>query len=82
MISIEGLSDEKEFDTVRRSMTTLQYQGDNEMNTLRAVAAVLHLSNVEFGAQADASGEEGSKVRRSSDGVPQERGLALFATRE
>ena len=62
VISIDGMSDEKEFETVDRSMTTLGYNADDKNATWEIVAALLHLSNTVFGAQADASGEEGSKV--------------------
>ena len=62
VITIPNMSDEKEFETVKRSMTTLAYSDEDTESTWELVAALLHLSNVEFVAQADASGEEGSKV--------------------
>ena len=43
-------------------MTTLAYTADDKNATWEIVAALLHLSNTVFGGQADASGEEGSKV--------------------
>jgi myosin heavy subunit len=61
--SIEGLSDEKEFEDVLNASNTLQISKENQLDVWKIVAGVLNMGNVEFVADVKATEEDGAKMK-------------------
>jgi myosin heavy subunit len=59
---IDGVSDEREFQNMRRALTTLKFSEDDQKSLLATLAGILHLGNLNF----NASGDDASTLDGSS----------------
>jgi myosin-5 len=62
IISIEGLSDEKEFEDMQNSMSILRFSPAEKNEVFKIVAGVLHFGNVKFRVEKKATEEDGSSI--------------------
>eukprot|EP01038_Epipyxis_sp_PR26KG_P006281 gene6281-8649_t len=60
--SIEGMSDEKEFDDVRTSMDILRFTTEEKSTILSIVAGVLHFGNLKFKVEKNSTGDDSSSI--------------------
>jgi myosin heavy subunit len=56
--TIEGVSDEEEFEEVQRSMDILQFSAEEKAEVFKVVAGVLHLGNLKFEGKHVANEDE------------------------
>jgi len=54
-LTVPGLNDAEDWAAMRKAMDTLRFSAEDVQETMRMVAAVLHIGNIEFDAE-DASG--------------------------
>ena len=64
--SIEGVSDEKEFEDMCSAMDTLDFSPEDKESIFSTVAAVLHLGNVRFDVVVNSTSEDGSRVQNTN----------------
>jgi myosin-7 len=62
VISIEGVSDEKDFEDMRRSMDILRFSEAEKNEVFDIVAGVLHFGNVKFAPEKKSGQDDGSTV--------------------
>ena len=62
VISIDGVSDEKDFEDMRRSMDILRFSDMEKNEVFNIVAGVLHFGNLKFKVEKKAMEEDGSSV--------------------
>ena len=60
--TIDGVSDEKEFDEVRNAMDVLKFDEDLKRDIFKVVASVLHLGNIRFASEARANEEDAAVI--------------------
>ena len=79
--TVDGMSDEKEFEDVMSGMDTMNFDADYRSQVLKIVAAVLFLGNLQFEADVKATEEDGAKLK---DGLeePLERACTLLGIDE
>ncbi|KAJ8601424.1 hypothetical protein CTAYLR_005941 [Chrysophaeum taylorii] len=63
--TIEGRSDENEFETMLRAMRTLEYSQAEREAVFDMIGAVLHLSNIKFDVESKATEEDGSRIHNA-----------------
>mmetsp|Transcript_14360 Transcript_14360/g.26611 ORF Transcript_14360/g.26611 Transcript_14360/m.26611 type:complete len:1731 (+) Transcript_14360:285-5477(+) len=61
VVEVEGISDERDFETVLGAMETIGIGVSEQDDVIRTIAGILHLGNINF-AKGGSSFEEGSKV--------------------
>jgi myosin heavy subunit len=59
---VEGISDDKDFDEMRNSLSILRFTDDMQNDVFRIVAGVLHFGNVKFRVKKNDNAEDGSEV--------------------
>ena len=60
--SINGVSDEKEYDDLVNAMNSLKFTEDDKMSIWKVMASVLKLGNVKFDVDVKASADDGAKI--------------------
>lgn len=60
--TLEGRADDTEFDTMLRSMTSLDFAQTERDSIFKVIAAILHLSNVQFEVETRSIEEDASRV--------------------
>lgn len=62
VITIEGTSDEKEFEDMQSSMDILRFRPEEKQEVFKIVAGVLHFGNVKFKVEKRSNEEDGSSI--------------------
>ncbi|GMH53857.1 hypothetical protein TrRE_jg1604 [Triparma retinervis] len=60
--SIDGVSDEKEFDDLVSAMDALHFTEEEKLSTWKIVASVLKLGNVKFDVDVKGTADDGAKI--------------------
>ena len=59
---VEGISDDKDFDEMRNSLSILHFTEEMQAEVFRIVAGVLHFGNLKFRVKKIANAEDGSEL--------------------
>ena len=59
---VDGISDDKDFEEVKNSMSILDFPQETQDKVMQIVASVLHFGNVKFKVQKNDNAEDGSVV--------------------
>lgn len=62
---VDGISDDKDFEDMKNSMTILKFPPEVQLEVFRIVAGVLHFGNVKFKVEKRNNEEDGSSVVNS-----------------
>jgi myosin-1 len=64
--SVSGMSDSEEYALTAKAMKTLQFNESAQQATFTALAAILHLGNVEFDEYKSAGNNRATKIRQTA----------------
>ncbi|RYG69767.1 hypothetical protein EON64_01905 [archaeon] len=59
---VDGISDDKDFEDMKNSMSILKFTPDIQLEVFRIVAGVLHFGNVKFAVEKRANAEDACSI--------------------